>query len=255
MKSVYKFAAIGGILALFLAACATVQAPPIPVKPVPTGTSASALVDTEGTTELADITPASVPATASHIRDFGSDRDSQLAVITHGLGLIRVFTLDYAIHQTRSGALTDDTYMSLMPSFEKNIKPKVSEPVWKDFVQRWEVRKSGPLYLANLDSESGEYWVTKEGGTELKCLISDKPWATTFSDPRLTAEPYAPASGGEPTAYNVTKFQITARYLIPCADGKVLTTGDRWELTYQPDGTLYDWKRASTGITTTLSQQ
>lgn len=258
MNSVKSLVFVSALLALSVIGCDG-SSPAASDEPASTSTPVSSSppprpAAAEGTEELNEIAAASVPVTDQYVQDFGADREAQLALVNRGLDMMRILTLDYEEYRTKSGALTKENYMSLMPDFEKNIKPKVHEGLWKSFVAQWENLdddKRTMMYLATRDGDNA--WTTDEGGTLLTCPYSDTPWTTTFSNPELTAQPYKALAAPEATGYNVTTFKITAHHSIPCDDGKVLRTGDKWTLTYEVDGTLFNWNRNSAGMPASLS--
>lgn len=168
-----------------------------------------------------------------------------------GKSVLKVMTLDYDKNRTLSGKLNQDQLNALLPEVEGKLQPLLNTEALANFSDKWKQEaaiagqpESKTLMLA-VEGDQPDNWGNP---ANLQCGMTDTPWKTTFSDPKLVSEP---VKGQD---YSVAAYTVTAHYLIPCAEGKIMKQLMQWKFVLAPSADysrweVYQWEHAPLGET------
>jgi hypothetical protein len=226
----------------------------------PIGTATSPVIPKpvaqDGSQDLSAITVDNVFVSPTYQEDTGAGYEQARAASDLGLQAMKVFTLDFAKYQKNSESLNQEELLALLPEVEEKMKPLMFPGTLEDLSKKWKEGASDASKLENSvmmfatdqvdDPSTALPENSWKNSANLECVNTDTEWSTTFSEPQLTAIPAKDAD------YKVTAFKIKAHYLIPCADGKVLSQNMDWTLGIGPDPTgsfwqIYSWERLPIG--------
>lgn len=215
--------------------------------PAPTTIAVPDLLD--GSVPFNQIPPA-LPSATYYNATEGSPLSAEDADAL-GKSVLQVLTLDYDKNRTLSGKLSRDELNALLPEVEGKLKPMLNAEALANFSDKWkqEAAKEGQpesntLMLATAGSQPDNWG----NPANLQCGITDTPWKTTFSDPKLISTPVAGAD------YEAAAYTVTAHYLIPCAEGKIMKQLMQWKFVIAPSADysrweVYQWEHAPIGET------